>query len=76
MCGGPRKGCYALALTIFSLGIFRDWLYERALKDQPTYAPLDIWEVKLVALGMAVFGATMVYTSMWKLGVTGTYLGK
>ena len=25
--GSPRLGCYGLAVTIFSLGIFRDYLY-------------------------------------------------
>jgi len=25
--GNARLGCYALAVTIFSLGIFRDYLY-------------------------------------------------
>ena len=25
--GNPRAGCYALAVTIFSLGIIRDFLY-------------------------------------------------
>jgi hypothetical protein len=28
--GNSRLGCYALAVTIFSLGIFRDYLYVQA----------------------------------------------
>ncbi|EXJ77419.1 methylene-fatty-acyl-phospholipid synthase [Capronia epimyces CBS 606.96] len=68
----PYYGCYALAVTIFSLGILRDSLYKSALDDQPLYQPLH-----QPALGVILFliGNTLVLSSMWALGVTGTYLG-
>lgn len=73
--GNALYGCYGLAVTIFGLGIFRDVLYERALRDQPTCAPL--LEPRFQALAYALLGAgnVLVLSSMWALGVTGTYLG-
>jgi len=68
----PYYGCYALAITIFGLGIFRDHLFSNALDDQPIYPPLH-----QPILGVALFlvGNVLVLSSMWALGVTGTYLG-
>ncbi|KAI8869369.1 methylene-fatty-acyl-phospholipid synthase [Ramicandelaber brevisporus] len=76
--GGAYAGCYALAVTIFSLGIFRDFLYERALAEQPKLhevAALLYPELKIAAGILAGFGSILVVTSMYALGVTGTYLG-
>ncbi|EHY56196.1 Phosphatidyl-N-methylethanolamine N-methyltransferase [Exophiala dermatitidis] len=68
----PYYGCYALAVTIFSLGILRDSLYKSALDEQPLYSPLH-----QPVLGAVLFaiGNVLVLSSMWALGVTGTYLG-
>jgi phosphatidylethanolamine/phosphatidyl-N-methylethanolamine N-methyltransferase len=70
--GNAYYGCYFLALTIFSLGILRDHLFNVALDNQPVYPP-----IKLPLLGAVSFavGQVLVLTSMWRLGVTGTYLG-
>lgn len=59
-------------MTIFSLGILRDSLYKSALDEQPLYPPLYH-----PALGVILFliGNVLVLSSMWALGVTGTYLG-
>lgn len=76
LAGGAYNGCYLLAFTIFSLGIYRDHVYHTALLNQPTYKPmLDSGLVKLVALTAFSFGNILVLSSMWALGVTGTYLG-
>lgn len=71
-----KLGCYLLALTIFSLGIFRDFVYERALKEQAT-SPILTGNPMIQYAGVASFlvGQLLVVTSMYKLGVTGTYLG-
>lgn len=68
----PYYGCYFLAFTIFSLGIFRDHLFNAALDEQPVY-PL----VHMPLAGATAFaiGQILVLSSMWALGVTGTYLG-
>ncbi|KAL1886392.1 Phosphatidyl-N-methylethanolamine N-methyltransferase [Paecilomyces lecythidis] len=70
--GSPYYGCYFLAVTIFSLGILRDHLYNEALNDQPYYAPLHQPLLAYVLFGA---GNVLVLSSMWALGVTGTYLG-
>ncbi|GLB10352.1 phosphatidyl-N-methylethanolamine N-methyltransferase [Aspergillus tubingensis] len=70
--GNAYYGCYFLAVTIFSLGILRDHVYQVALEDQPYYAP-----VHQPVLGglLFAFGSVLVLSSMYALGVTGTYLG-
>ncbi|PSN73093.1 phosphatidylethanolamine N-methyltransferase [Corynespora cassiicola Philippines] len=73
--GNSKFGCYALAVTIFSLGIFRDYLYNEALANQPTHPALLEPVVKYSAIPLFAIGNTLVLTSMWALGVTGTYLG-
>lgn len=75
--GNPLLGCYGLAMTIFSLGIFRDYLFEKALRDQPSW-PLLVENATIVKPAAVVFfgvGNVLVLSSMWALGVTGTYLG-
>jgi len=73
--GNSRKACYGLAVTIFSLGIFRDCLYERALRDQPTHPLLESAISNYIAYALIATGNVLVISSMWALGVTGTYLG-
>ncbi|KAI5284375.1 Phosphatidyl-N-methylethanolamine N-methyltransferase [Ascosphaera acerosa] len=70
--GGARNGCYALAAVIFALGLARDQLYDAALAEQPFFAPLH---QPLLAAPLFAAGATLVLSSMYALGVTGTYLG-
>ena len=50
--------------------------YALALGNQPTYAPLETPLVQGIAVVLYAVGATLVLTSMYALGVTGTYLGK
>ncbi|KAK7535862.1 phospholipid methyltransferase-domain-containing protein [Phyllosticta citribraziliensis] len=73
--GNSRNGCYALAVTIFSLGIIRDYIYHAALSHQPTHPLLLSPVAKLASLALLAAGNTLVLTSMYALGVTGTYLG-
>ncbi|KAG0133571.1 phospholipid methyltransferase-domain-containing protein [Tuber indicum] len=73
--GNSRYGCYFLAVVIFGIGIFRDFLYEQALRQQPSLDVLQTDAVKLVALALFFCGNVLVLTSMWALGFTGTYLG-
>ncbi|KAI8059610.1 phospholipid methyltransferase-domain-containing protein [Gongronella butleri] len=74
-CGSAFVGCAVLAVSIFSLGILRDYLYHEALAVQPTLAVLEQDAVKAVAAVCFVVGSTLVVSSMWALGFTGTYLG-
>jgi phosphatidylethanolamine/phosphatidyl-N-methylethanolamine N-methyltransferase len=49
--------------------------YERALRHQPTLPALQSEPAQLAAYGLIVAGNVLVLSSMWALGVTGTYLG-
>ena len=69
---GAKYGCYLLAVTIFSLGIFRDYLYHLALQDQDVK---PIYSLEILGGVLFVIGNVLVTTSMYRLGVTGTYLG-
>ncbi|OAP54462.1 methylene-fatty-acyl-phospholipid synthase [Fonsecaea erecta] len=70
--GSPYYGCYALAVTIFGIGVIRDSLYKTALEQQPIYPPLHQPEIGVV---LFLTGNVLVLSSMYALGVTGTYLG-
>ncbi|KAI4256887.1 MAG: hypothetical protein LQ352_001887 [Teloschistes flavicans] len=70
-----QLACYALALTIFSLGLFRDALFERALRHQPTHPLLTQPLVPYIAYSLIALGNILVLSSTWALGITGTYLG-
>lgn len=73
---GPKIGCYLLAATIFSLGIYRDHVYQKALLEQPSYGPMaSSMIIKALAVAVFGFGNILVLSSMYALGVTGTYLG-
>ncbi|KAL2049007.1 hypothetical protein ABVK25_010759 [Lepraria finkii] len=66
------RACYALAITIFSLGLFRDALYGRVLRTQP-YTPT--FHHPYIAYLLLALGNTLVLTSYHALGITGTFLG-
>ncbi|EER30712.1 methylene-fatty-acyl-phospholipid synthase [Candida tropicalis MYA-3404] len=74
--GSAKNGCYLLAAIIFSLGIYRDHVYHQELLNQPTFQPfIDSLIIKSLAILTFGFGNILVISSMWALGVTGTYLG-
>lgn len=76
---GARWGCYSLAATIFLLGLARDHFFLAALASAPDSRWWVVTQFPLLhrTLGLASFvvGNVLVVTSMWALGVTGTYLG-
>ncbi|KAK0742486.1 phospholipid methyltransferase-domain-containing protein [Apiosordaria backusii] len=73
--GNAQRACYALAATIFSLGLLRDFLYERALRDQPSHPALEGEQVTYAAYALLAAGNILVISSTWQLGITGTFLG-
>ncbi|EFX01209.1 methylene-fatty-acyl-phospholipid synthase [Grosmannia clavigera kw1407] len=73
--GRARTACYFLAATIFSLGIVRDLLYERALRHQPTHPLLAAPKVAYGGYALLALGNVLVVSSTWRLGITGTFLG-
>ncbi|KAI8588387.1 phospholipid methyltransferase-domain-containing protein [Geranomyces variabilis] len=75
LVGSPVRGCYLLAFTIFTLGLLRDYLFTVAMDHQPTSHLLNHSFIKMYAVASIVIGNILVLSSMYKLGVTGTYLG-
>lgn len=74
--GGNRTVAnYALAATIFSIGILRDWLYKSALFEQPSHPLLQNVYVQAAAYTLLAAGNTLVLSSTWQLGIQGTFLG-
>ncbi|KAF8724471.1 hypothetical protein AX14_008766 [Amanita brunnescens Koide BX004] len=73
--GSPYRGCYFLTLAIFSFGILRDHLYQRALQDQPHFPLLPKPFDTIVPVALFALGQTFVLTSTYALGITGTFLG-
>ncbi|KAK0267625.1 Phosphatidyl-N-methylethanolamine N-methyltransferase [Friedmanniomyces endolithicus] len=66
---------YALALSIFLLGLARDAVYESALRAQPTHPLLLHPVAQALAVALVGSGSVLVLSSMYALGITGTYLG-
>ncbi|KAK3672238.1 Phosphatidyl-N-methylethanolamine N-methyltransferase [Recurvomyces mirabilis] len=73
--GNALYGCYGLAVTIFLLGLIRDAVYERALRQQPSHPAMLGFVPQALAVGLVASGNVLVLSSMWALGITGTYLG-
>ncbi|KAI9282003.1 phospholipid methyltransferase-domain-containing protein [Sporodiniella umbellata] len=73
--GNSYRGCYALAVSIFVLGLTRDYVYHQALLVQPTHPFFEQDIVRISAVLLFITGNALVLSSMWVLGVTGTYLG-
>jgi len=71
----PQKGCYALALSIFLLGLLREQLFVAAMTEQGPYHYMDNYLFKGLAVLLGAFGGAMVGGAYVRLGVTGTYLG-
>jgi phosphatidylethanolamine/phosphatidyl-N-methylethanolamine N-methyltransferase len=62
-------------VLIFSFGIVRDGLYAQALAQQPSHAALGHPFATAAAIALLVAGNVLVLSSMYALGITGTYLG-
>mmetsp|Transcript_20042 Transcript_20042/g.34471 ORF Transcript_20042/g.34471 Transcript_20042/m.34471 type:complete len:235 (-) Transcript_20042:134-838(-) len=73
--GSKYLGCYALAAWIFLFSLYRDYRFKLAVEDQSIEPSWDTTPVKVIAAVLYMFGLLLVLSSMWALGITGTYLG-
>ncbi|KAL0489429.1 phosphatidylethanolamine [Acrasis kona] len=75
--GNPYIGCYLLATWIFCFSIYRDILFTRAVNSQKKHSLMLQNESLCYYLGHGLIGigGVFVLSSMYRLGVTGTYLG-
>jgi len=53
----------------------RDFLYERALRDQPSHPLLEGELPTYAGYTLLALGNLLVVSSTWQLGITGTFLG-
>lgn len=79
---GRRGGCYVLAVWIFCFSLYRDALVVAAMREGAVWGAVGGgWLATLVAAArgwegvLGGLGGLLVGSSMWQLGITGTYLG-
>ncbi|KAK3824403.1 MAG: phospholipid methyltransferase-domain-containing protein [Linnemannia elongata] len=68
-------GCYALAAVIQTLGAIRFLTFEKAMLHQPKAECFQILSIQVAAYVFFIGGFTLVMSSFFALGVTGTFLG-
>ncbi|EFY90508.1 methylene-fatty-acyl-phospholipid synthase [Metarhizium acridum CQMa 102] len=73
--GNAKAANYGLAVAIFSLGLFRDWLYKVALSEQPSHPLLETVYSRAAAYTLFAAGNILVISSTYRLGIRGTFLG-
>ncbi|ORX50649.1 phospholipid methyltransferase [Piromyces finnis] len=71
----PKNGCYFLAFVIFTLGIVRDLLFGKAIQSDNECKLFDSIGIKVIGYICLAVGGILVYSSMYTLGIIGTYLG-
>lgn len=75
MCGNKYWGCYLIAIYVFAFSSYRDYQFSLALESQPTLKFFDHIGFQVAAAILFAVGGILVVSSMWALGLTGTYLG-
>ena len=76
LTGSPQGATYVMALWIFFFSIYRDFVVvEQLIPSQPQASFLDNDAVRAVATLLVAAGQVLVLSSMWRLGLAGTYLG-
>ncbi|KAL6940561.1 hypothetical protein ACO0QE_004468 [Hanseniaspora vineae] len=75
--GSPKRACYGLAITIFTLGLIRDYYFKLGgcVEQNNNVGFLGNFWVKVLGGLCFAAGQTLVLSSMYALGITGTYLG-
>eukprot|EP01080_Neovahlkampfia_damariscottae_P006079 gene6079-10087_t len=74
-CGNKYFGCYILAVYIFGFSALRDHFFFQAILSQPKFDLLGSPAVYGVGVFLAFIGQVFAITSLYQLGLTGTYLG-
>jgi phosphatidylethanolamine N-methyltransferase len=73
--GNNRRACYAYATYVFTFSLYRDHLFQKAVFEQDILHPLFVPFTYTITPIVFVFGSTLVLSSMYKLGIHGTYMG-
>eukprot|EP00013_Stygamoeba_regulata_P027269 CAMPEP_0177663492 /NCGR_PEP_ID=MMETSP0447-20121125/19944_1 /TAXON_ID=0 /ORGANISM="Stygamoeba regulata, Strain BSH-02190019" /LENGTH=288 /DNA_ID=CAMNT_0019169311 /DNA_START=201 /DNA_END=1067 /DNA_ORIENTATION=- len=66
-----------MAFYIFTFSFFRNWMYDIAIENQPSFALTEeqLLALRCIAFPLYVFGVVFVISSSWALGIVGTYNG-
>eukprot|EP00689_Sawyeria_marylandensis_P001285 EC821304.1.p1 GENE.EC821304.1~~EC821304.1.p1 ORF type:complete len:182 (+),score=42.81 EC821304.1:57-548(+) len=72
--GNKHLGVYLLAAWIFCFSFFRDILFSLTVLNNPVNPILDNIYIKIFAIICEVCGWILVSSSLYKLGIFGTYL--
>jgi methylene-fatty-acyl-phospholipid synthase len=74
--GSKYVACGMFSVTVFVLGLIRDSLFLQAILNQPHgHEMLTSMQASALALLIFSVGSVLVASSMYTLGVYGTYLG-
>ena len=73
--GDNRLAADIFAHIVIQMGIFRNFIFSKAIKEQVAY-PIDeeykLW-VTMLGYGIIFFGISLVYLSYYRLGIYGIY---
>lgn len=77
--GSAKVGCYVLATVTFLIGLTRNFVVVIAVTRQLSFeaylAASTIYYMKIIGTLCIIIGLTLAISSMFRLGITGTYLG-
>jgi len=73
--GNRYAACYAITAWVFSFSCYRDYIFHLMLKEQPKLPALDNLTVYAIGVSFVLLGQIFVWTSAYRLGITGTFLG-
>eukprot|EP01111_Echinosteliopsis_oligospora_P015932 TRINITY_DN6467_c0_g1_i1.p1 TRINITY_DN6467_c0_g1~~TRINITY_DN6467_c0_g1_i1.p1 ORF type:complete len:203 (-),score=31.00 TRINITY_DN6467_c0_g1_i1:11-619(-) len=76
--GSRKRGCYVLAVAIFCLSLYRDFVFKNTMQQQPKsdFICESIGlQTRIISIILFGVGTTLVLSSYYQLGITGTYLG-
>ena len=77
--GNNYVGAYAMAAWIFGYSTYRDLVFSKAIEDQPKFVDAETEKpsapVQAAGYSLMAVGTTLVMSSFYHLGVTGTFLG-
>ncbi len=68
-----ERACYVFAGIVFCLGLVRDFLFVKAISEQPTIELTNF--IHYIGVVFFIIGSIFVGTSMTTLGIHGTYSG-
>lgn len=73
--GDNRLAADVFAHILIEMGIFRNYIYSKAIQHQPSYPIDDEYKIWVSLLGYAIltFGLILVYMAYYRLGIHGIY---